>query len=249
MTWVVRRKQPPDPHLVLLDECLEHICKRMFKEKATRADVATRIRDNKDTQCTVVKTTWNTFCKPEGRQLPIDSVLFELNKTVLEAYVLANLHVIRMCSASLPVPKLDQSFFYGCLSAVSSASRQKQTITNILFRQSVAEYLSWRPQNYRAPDSTHLASGWHQDISLQMVTNTKNSTSTMFYKRFMRYLKAKYMMDGSQAYTMFTAHPGLVAMMVIAIWFSVTDLNCQEAQAQPTWRSTLTWSCLCNLSS
>lgn len=42
----------------------------------------------------------------------------------------------------------------------------------------------------------------HQDISLQMVTNTKNSTSTMFYRRFARYLKTKYMMDGSQAYAM-----------------------------------------------
>lgn len=189
-----------DPDIQLWDECLNFIQKRMFKEKTTRSDVAIRIRENKDLQCTVVKTTWSTFCKPDARALPIDAILFELNKTVLEAYVLANLHVVRMCSSNQPVPKLDQSFFYGCLSAVSSSSRQKAIITDIKFRQTVTEYLSWRPDGYVPPDSSHLASGWHQDISLQMVTNTKNSTSTMFYKRFARYLKTKYMMDGSQAY-------------------------------------------------
>ena len=28
-----KRKQPPDPELVLWDDCLDHIRKRMFKEK------------------------------------------------------------------------------------------------------------------------------------------------------------------------------------------------------------------------
>jgi hypothetical protein len=88
-----------DPDLVLWDECLEHIHKRMFKEKTSRTDVSLRKLENRDVQCTVVKTTWNTFCKPEARPLPIEKVLFELNKCVLEAYVVANLHVVRMCES------------------------------------------------------------------------------------------------------------------------------------------------------
>ena len=189
-----------DPDLVLWDECLEHIHKRMFKEKTSRKDVSVRKLENRDVQCTVVKTTWNTFCKPEARSLPIDKGLFELNKCVLEAYVVANLHVVRMCESQKPVPKLDQSFFYGCLSAVSVASRQKAVVSDVLLRETLTEYMSWRPPGYQPPDSTHLASGWYQNISLQMATNVKNSTSTMFYRRFARYLKAKYMMDGRQAY-------------------------------------------------
>jgi hypothetical protein len=191
-------KKPPD--IALEHECLAYASK-LFKEPTrTREDVKLRAQRNKDTECTVVKTSLNSFCKEAARALPLENVLKEVNKVICEAYILANLHVLRMCELGREVPPLDQSFFYGCLSAVSVAGRQKSPIKDLFFRETAYLYLSSRPQGYKPPDGEHLASGWYQTASLQMSTCTKNSVSVNFYRRFKRYLKHKYSLDGSTCY-------------------------------------------------
>ena len=197
---MVKARKPPDPYETTLAECLSFMNKRMFKEKRTRQDVSDRIANNKDLTCTVVKTTWNSFCKPEAARLDITGCLFEVNKATLEAYVLANLHVIRMCEAGLPLVELNQSFFYKCLSAVSSGHRKSPEISELQFRKSAEIYNSWRAQGCAPPDSSHLGSGWYQQASQQMTTMTKNSVSMNFYRRFKNYLKCRYDLDGKQAY-------------------------------------------------
>ena len=47
----------------------------LYRNRDRGADVALRVQENKMVQCTVVKTTWNTFCKPEALSLPINSIL------------------------------------------------------------------------------------------------------------------------------------------------------------------------------
>ena len=180
-------------------QCLKSATK-LLKEKRTRPDVKARQARNKETKVTIVKTTLSTFCTKAAKALPWTTVLKEVNKTITEAYVLANIHVVRLCELGLTVSKLDQSFFYGCLSAVSVAGRTKTAIKDPLFRDSVELYRSWKPEGYQAPSSQYLASGWHQNVSLQMLTNTNNTVSLNFYRRFKRYLKHKHNLDGKQAY-------------------------------------------------
>lgn len=183
----------------LLAECLEFAHKRLFREKRTRTDVVQRKERNKETTCTVVKCTWNSFCKSEGQGLDLKSALFEVNKAVTEAYMLANLHVLRLCEAKLPIPELNQSYFYQCLSAVSVGDRKRSDIKEMQFRQTVDMYNTLKPAEHRIPQCAHL-SGFFQQASQQMVIAAKNSTSLNFYRRFKRYLKIRYTLDNSQAY-------------------------------------------------
>ncbi|GAQ92330.1 hypothetical protein KFL_009820010 [Klebsormidium nitens] len=191
-------KKPPD--VALHHECLAYVSK-LFKEPRTREDVKLRALRNKETECTVVKTSLSSFCKDAARALPLESVLKEVNKAIFEAYVLANLHVLRMCESGREVPLLDQPFFYNCLSAVSMAGRQKSSVKDLYLRETVELYLASRPASYLPPDCEHLSSGWYQNASLQMATCTRNSVATNFYKRFKRYLKHKYSLDGPSCYS------------------------------------------------
>lgn len=200
MVKVKKTKKPPDPAEVLHEECLGFIQKRMFKEKRIRNDVKERKSSNKETTCTVVKTTWNSFCKPSAAVLDIAGCLFDVNKAVLEAYILANFHVMRLCSENLHLPELNQSFFYKCLSAVGQSSRPNLEVADLNFRQTIEKYRAWRPQGYKLANSSGLGSGWFQQASQQMATVSKNGTSMNFYRRFRNYLRCKYDLDGRQAY-------------------------------------------------
>lgn len=185
------KRKPPDPD-DLFAECMDFARKHLFKDKRTRGDVAVRKQIAKETSCTVVKTTWNSFCRPEGKALALDTCLFEVNKAITEAYLLANLHALRMCEIDHPVRELGQTFYYQCLSAVSQGERNKTVIKDLDFRQSVELYQSWRPDGYTPPQSAHLCSGWFQQASQQMAVAAKNSVNANFWRRFKRYLKSKY---------------------------------------------------------
>ena len=127
----------------------------------------------------------------------------EVNRTVAEAYLLANLHVNRMLENGLPLGVLDQSFFYGCLSAVSTSGRRKTEIKDMRFRESAELYCSWAAEcdRHEPPSSQYLASGFHQQASLQMVTNTRVAVCENFARRFQRYLKHRYQLEGSAAWS------------------------------------------------
>ena len=189
-----------DPAAVIHDESLAFLSKHLFKEPRVRHDIIHRKVLNQSTQVTVVKTTWNSFCHPAARCLAIEPVLREVNKAIAEAYMLANLHIARLCEHRLTVPDLNQTFFYQCLAAVSSCGHRKPEPKSMEFRATLELYRSCYPKDYCLPDATHLASGWFQQASQQMTTAAKNSTSMNFYRRFKRYLKLRYNLDGRTAY-------------------------------------------------
>lgn len=199
-------RPPKNPAQAEYDECLEFMHKRLFKESHKRQDVADRKQRNRDSACSVVKSTWSGFCKHPCISDALEIVLREVNRATAEAYLLANLHVMRMITLGHSVGPLDQSFFYGCLSAVSVTERVKTPVKDMHFRESVELYWSWRPVEtveelpYEPPDSKYLASGFYQNLSLQMVTNTKTSTRMQFFKRFKRYLRHKHALEGKAAY-------------------------------------------------
>ena len=200
-----KRKKPDDSdedHMLNLDFARKYL----FREPRVRRDVVDRKALNQETSCSVVKSTLNKFTKAAGLciRTPLNVIVREVNRTVAEAYMLANLHVNRMIREGHPLGELDQSFFYGCLSAVSVAGRRKTEIKDAHFRDSVQLYSSWAtdcPEHW-PPNSQYLASGFHQQASLQMATNTRVAVSENFHRRFKRYLRHKHQLDGAQAWTM-----------------------------------------------
>uniref|UniRef100_K3X2S8 Uncharacterized protein n=1 Tax=Globisporangium ultimum (strain ATCC 200006 / CBS 805.95 / DAOM BR144) TaxID=431595 RepID=K3X2S8_GLOUD len=127
--------------------------------------------------------------------------LKDVNKTITEAYILANVHVARLCEEGSQTPILDHSFFYGFLSAMSVSNRPKTAaIKNESFMRSDTQYKSWRPRDYKPPNSSYLSSEWYQQASMQMATNATNAASLNFFRRFKRYLQQRYALESKQAY-------------------------------------------------
>ncbi|KAK1930499.1 hypothetical protein P3T76_014170 [Phytophthora citrophthora] len=122
-----KRRLPPDkPTLINEKPPSEQETPRV-----QRPDRAQRIADNKTTDYVAVKTTLNTFCKRggrflPGRALPWEEVLADMSKGVLEAYLLANVHVLRLLKEEKEIPKLDANFFRSCLSAVMNMIRNQK---------------------------------------------------------------------------------------------------------------------------
>jgi hypothetical protein len=168
------------------------------KQKRRRPDVIARRVANADTAVSVVKTTLNSFCKEEGKALSWESVLRDMNKAVLEAYVLANIHVVRLRQASLPIEPLNQNFFHRCMTAVSSGIRESQDCEQL--KQSVALYNEWRASDVSRAKIEYITRGWQQNAAKMMATNATNAINLNFYRRFHKFLKRKYGFNGRQAY-------------------------------------------------
>src|SRR6185437_3997683 len=138
--------------------------------KKTRLDVTLRKQEAKNFSITIIKTSLKSFTTKDGSELNWNYMLKNLNTTVTEAYILANLLVLRLCEKGKEIHLLDQTFFYRCLSAVSISHRKKQDIQDLEFKQSINLYNSLKPKDYQSPKSTHLSLGFHQCLSLQMAT-------------------------------------------------------------------------------
>lgn len=74
------------------------------RPRVRRPDLAQRIAGNKTFDFATVKTALNAFCKRGGRSLPgrvllWEEVLANMNKSVMEAYLLENVHILRLIEA------------------------------------------------------------------------------------------------------------------------------------------------------
>ncbi|KAG1696158.1 hypothetical protein DVH05_018693 [Phytophthora capsici] len=175
------------------------------KPRVKRLDRAQRIAENKTTDYVSVKTTLNSFCKRggrflPGRALPWEEVLADMNKGVLEAYLLANVHVLRLLKEEKEIPALDKNFFRSCLSAVM------KLIVNHKIKgelgDSVKFYNASRCVRSLQANGGYINQGWCHNAADQMATMTKNALSMNFYRRFHKFLKRTYMIDGRKAYTL-----------------------------------------------
>ena len=177
--------------------------------KTKRKDVSERLISNKNLDYVTVKSTLNSFFNKEFidntsefYQLlnePLENILLDLNKVMVEAHILANLHVLRMLKMGLTV-LVDQDYFYKCISAVSKSDRKKKDITDIEFAKSIELYRNQRPHDYVEANSSYISAGIFNCLSKQMDTEASNFIEMRFYKIFMRFIKNKYDLDGSQAY-------------------------------------------------
>ncbi|RLN88805.1 hypothetical protein BBJ28_00019535 [Nothophytophthora sp. Chile5] len=173
----------------------------ILPRRVHRADVIAREELNKVTDFTVVKTTLNQFCKSKARALPWDEVLADMNKGVLEAYLLANVHVLRLCKAGLPIPPLNNTFFNQCLSLVMEMSGARGPKNDVLLL-SRDVYNSFRDPTTPRASRQFIHRGWVHNAANQMATMTQNAVSLNFYRRFHKFLKRKYGVDGREAYSL-----------------------------------------------
>ena len=90
-----------------LDDLEEAI---MAAPKPEMANVAT----------SVVKMKLASFCPHPGIRRQLGSFIVDSNVMVAEGYAFANLHVTRLLEQGKPVPKVDQSFYHACMTAVTT---------------------------------------------------------------------------------------------------------------------------------
>ena len=92
-------EKPPFTYKQTAEERMEETCLRMMRVMfggPSRLDNQDRRKTNQEHDFTCVKSSWNQFCKVPGKALNIEDVLFNMNKAICEAYLLANFHVMRM---------------------------------------------------------------------------------------------------------------------------------------------------------
>lgn len=166
-----------------------------------RTDTAERQERNKTVDFSVVKMTLSQFCKDKGKALPWEEVLKDLNKMVAEAYVVANVHAIHACEKGFELPKLNNVFFYQCLSVVGAGAQGQRTTVTPAFLESVEAYKTWRGTEVAFANRQFINRGWQHNASMQMATNASNHVLVNFYRRFQKYLKLRYGLNGSECYT------------------------------------------------
>ena len=151
-----------------------------------------RVRKVKETTYTVVKTTWNAFCKKSTKIVfPIESIIKNVNLITFEAYKLANLHVLRSLENDLEIPTFDQNFFYNCLVGVGyTFNRKNQDVKDTELLQSIREYDKLKPDDYKCGYKDNMGA-YFNNVSRQMKTCFKNSFDANFYKRMVKYVKRK----------------------------------------------------------
>ncbi|RLN56851.1 hypothetical protein BBJ28_00014403 [Nothophytophthora sp. Chile5] len=118
----------------------------------------------------------------QARALPWDEVLADMNKGVLEAYLLANVHVLRLCKAGLPIPPLNSTFFNQCLSLVMEMSGARGPKNDeLLLSRDV--YNSFRDPTVPRASRQFINRGWVHNAANQMATMAQNAVSLNFYRR------------------------------------------------------------------
>lgn len=143
-----------------MPEVSDGVSSRRKTRSSSRPDSVSRIARKQTTICSVVKMSWAQFCKPAAECLDIGYALLNVNKTTFEASLFANFHIARLLDGRLPIPKVDQDFFYKCCSAVSqSLDRRQKPPADEDFALSLSIYESWRPESYRPAASDYPSAG------------------------------------------------------------------------------------------
>lgn len=142
----------------------------------------------------VVKLTLGGFCVDKtARQIKtrIADLVMTANIAIAEAYLFANYHVSRCLSdpgcAAVDLPKLDRSFYYRCLIAVTTCNAKDDTLGEKL-EQSKRAFDLLRPPNQPKADMRPF-NQLMAELSIQMATMACNSVWANLDRFVYRYLK------------------------------------------------------------
>jgi hypothetical protein len=122
------------------------------------------------------------------------NVSSNISRITFEAYLLANLHVIRLIEEGKDLPTLNQSFFYSCCSLITDSTRNVGTDE---LNMSFDQYEKLRPSNWHIPQSNHLAHVM-SSLTREMVTMTENHIVLNTFARLKRYVRLKYKLSDSR---------------------------------------------------
>ena len=102
----------------------------------------------------------------------IGAIVLDGNKLMAEAYAFANLHILRLLDNDMPLPRIDRSFYYRCLLAVSESKARPRTLGDD-FKGSMAMFDACREQ----PFTKVNVSAYNQmvaDLPITMATMATN---------------------------------------------------------------------------
>jgi len=173
----IRKKPNPDPP----DQ-------PKIREKKTRNDVSKRKEENKDTDFTCVKLSWNRLVKNNFLKQGIQDIVYNINQISFLSYKLLNFHFTRLLENHIPLPELTQNLFYRACSTVSVMKKRNSTVDTIdELYQSFQQFSSFIKDLPFRDKMGNLIN----NLNKQQLTMTKNHLKLNFYKRFSKYLELR----------------------------------------------------------
>lgn len=114
-----------------------------------------------------------------------------VSRVVFEAYLLANVHVLRLIKHSIPLPELNQSFFKSCCVLVSATTRG---VSDNELSATMDEYRRLRPVEWVPPFNEYMST-LMGSASREMATAAENHIVLNFPARLVRYVRIKYNLE------------------------------------------------------
>jgi hypothetical protein len=136
---------------------------------------------------TTIKMKLKNFIKPDFRDAMMDAfetIVPKMSAAVHEALLIANMHVIRCFDEDYPLPDLDLTFFYRCLSL--NATRDS------CLAETIRQFNELRPAGNVPDDRLESLSNISQALAKQMLTATKNHIVLNFKSRLEKFVRRKY---------------------------------------------------------
>ena len=182
---VKRRKDPP---LSNRNQEAEDIAEDLVGENADKGHEETV----ETVSIAVVKMKLNTFSCNKQLNTMLRKVVFDMNQLLGETYAFANFHILRILHANdlspdVVIPKIDRSFYYRCLIAMSVNKAHDATLGDDL-SASKQQFDQLRDPGVPKVNIT----GHNQviaDLSISMATMGTNHLWTNIKKRLERFLR------------------------------------------------------------
>jgi transposase len=152
----------------------------------------------KDHSYSTIQIKLNSLIKPKFNPIIVplfDQISKTITKIAFEVYIFANLHILRCLNEPLPLPKLDQNFFYSCGSLVTCSGRD---VGDEELRRSAEQYRSSRPEGWLIPNSKYIGRAM-SSLAREMATMTRNHIVLNIVNRLCSYIQLKYKSIGNKA--------------------------------------------------
>ena len=187
--------------------------------KTDAADDASTTVDGGETTNTTKSTVLRKFgrmCPDRGLRALVDSAVQRSNIILAEAYEFANFHLHRQLHAGAPLPKIDDTFYYACLSAVSNMATRPATVPDAI-KQSSLEFDRLRAHG-EEKIYAHDLMDIMQNMRKVMATAAKNHLWTNLTKRTRRWLTFNHP-------RLKRLHGAIVAAVFVAPTVKLTDFT------------------------
>ena len=172
--------------------------------KRKRPDLAKRLVESKNKKFDVVACSWRRVCKDDTWELltpVLNTIMDRLNQVTMEAYELANYHVIRCLSEGVPVQPLDKTFFYRCCNAVCVDRKGSRVVVeeDASLDLSAERFHGWRRNVRRSAACKSGLRAPFQVLSGDMATACDNMFDATFFRRFRNWVRRTIDCSGKYA--------------------------------------------------